>query len=74
MTILLTTILVLSWIIFIWSVLLMSPKWWLGMWIAWFSWSNEYWSKKSVESTLKKTAIISVSIFIVTVILLPYIK
>ena len=33
---------------------------------------GDYGSKKSVEGTLKKTAIVSLAIFMATVILLPY--
>ncbi len=71
-SIILTTLLILSWITFVLSVLLMNPKWWLGFGIAWIAWSNEYWSKKSIETTLKKAAYISAIIFIISALLLPY--
>lgn len=67
-------LILLSWVVFIVSVLLMSPKWWLWMWIAWFSWSNEYWSKKSVENTLKKAAVVSIVIFALWALILPYLS
>mgnify|MGYP007057115752 CR=1 FL=1 len=46
---LLVTLLVISGILFIFSVLFMSPKWGLGMWIAGMWWWGEYGSKKSLE-------------------------
>jgi preprotein translocase subunit SecG len=70
----LITILILSWIVFAWSVLMMSPKGWLGLWIGWLSWSHEYWSKKSIEWKLKQVAIISGIIFALTTLFLPYSK
>jgi len=46
---LLIVLLIVSGIIFTWSVLMMSPKWWLWAWIAWFGgWWGDYGSKKSV--------------------------
>lgn len=67
-------ILILSWIVFVWSVLLMSPKWWLGMWIWWISWSNEYWSKKAMEWKLKQVAVASWIVFALVSLILPYMK
>ena len=65
----------LSGILFMISVLLMSPKWGLGFGIWWSAtWWNEYGSKKSVEHTLKKAAILFCVIFVITVILYPYIN
>ncbi len=69
----LITILIVSGILFLFSVMMMSPKGWLGIWIAgsaggWW----EYWSKKSIEWTLKKLAIITSIIFIITSLILPY--
>ena len=67
--------LILVGIIFVISVLLMSPKGGLGLGIGWASTSsNEYGSKKSIESTLKKTALISWILFCVATLFLPYIK
>jgi hypothetical protein len=72
---LLIIILILSGIVFIWSALLMSPKWWIGMGIWWVWWGgNEYGSKKSLEWKVKKIATISIAIFIVAALLLPYSK
>ena len=71
---LLITLLIISWILFIISFLLMSPKWWLWVAVWWSAWSNEYWSKKSIENTLKKLAIITCIIFLWFVLVLPYIK
>ena len=68
----LLVLLVVSWLLFSGSVLLMSPKWWLWAWIAWVWWSSDYGSKKSVESTLKRVAVITSIIFVVTAIMLPY--
>lgn len=67
-------ILVVSGLLFIGSVLLMSPKWWIGFGIGWQSGSNEYWSKKSIETTLKKVAVITGIIFVVCACILPYQK
>jgi preprotein translocase subunit SecG len=66
--------LIVTWIAFVVSVLLMSPKWWLWLGIGWAAWSNEYGSKKSIESTLKKTALIAGGLFFVIALFLPYIK
>ena len=61
-------------IIFVTSVLLMSPKWWLWASIWWIAWSDEYGSKKSLEWKLKKIAIITGIIFIILVLILPYVS
>ena len=63
---------VVSAIIFMWSVLLMSPKWGLGMGIGWMWQSWEYGSKKSLEWKLKYVAIVTSIIFVVAVLFLPY--
>lgn len=65
-------ILLVSGLLFVGSVLLMSPKGGLGMGIAGMSGMGEYGSKKSVENTLKKSALISAIIFVGSVIFLPY--
>lgn len=67
-------VLVITGAIFVGSVMLMTPKWWLGAGIAGIWGSNEYGSKKSVESTLKKIAVITAIIFTLCVIFLPYVK
>lgn len=69
---LLITLLVISGILFSGSVLLMTPKWGLGMGIGGASGVGDYGSKKSVEGTLKKTAIGSLVIFMLCVLILPY--
>ena len=72
MVTLLFTIMIITGILFIGSVLLMTPKGWLWFGVGGMSTSNEYGSKKSVEWTLKKTAIISIILFIFAAILYPY--
>ena len=67
------TVMILSGILFIISVLLMSPKWGLWFGIGGMSTSNEYSSKKSVESTLKKSAFLSILIFGISAMVYPYI-
>lgn len=67
-------IMILSWIAFVISVLLMSPKWWLWVGVGgalW--WWSDYWSQKSLEWTLKKSAVISSVVFIISSIFLPYV-
>lgn len=71
---LLTILLILSGIIFVWSVLFMSPKGWLGAAIGWAGWSDEYGSKKSVEGKLKTVAIITSIIFVAISLILPYVN
>lgn len=70
---LLTLILILSWILFIWSVMFMSPKGWLGVWLGGMAGWGEYGSKKSVENTLKKTAVVAAIVFVVVALSYPYI-
>ena len=67
------TILVVSWVLLILSIALMSPKW--GLWvIGWASiWGDWYWSQKSLETTLKKTAIINSIIFCLCCIAYPFV-
>lgn len=74
MRIFLIIVLILAWIAFIGSVLLMSPKGWLGLWIGWMAGGNEYGSKKTLENKLKVAALVSGGIFLVVSIILPYIK
>ncbi len=64
----------LSGILFVISVMLMSPKGGLGLGIGGISSNNEYGSKKSIESTLKKVALVAGIIFIAVVLYLPYVK
>lgn len=65
-------LMILSWIIFMIAIALMTPKWWIWFWVGGMTTSNEYWSKKSMEWTLKKTAIISIIVFTVCAIVYPY--
>lgn len=67
-----TAILIISGIIFIWSVMFMSPKGGLGVGLGGMAGGGEYGSKKSVENTLKKTAIVAAIVFVVTAVSYPY--
>lgn len=60
-------------IIFVSCVMLMSPKGGLGMGLAGMAGNSEYGSKKSLEHTLKRTAYITIVLFIISSIALPYI-
>jgi preprotein translocase subunit SecG len=72
MVTLLFAVLIISWILFIVSVLLMTPKWGLWFGVGGMATSNEYGSKKSVEWTLKKTALVSIIAFTIAAILYPF--
>ena len=61
-------------IIFVTSVLLMSPKGWLGAAISGISGGDEYGSKKSLEGKLKKIAVVTSIVFWVIVLILPYVN
>ena len=74
MRILLIIALIIAGIAFIGSVLLMSPKWGLGLWIGGMAWGNEYGSKKTLENKLKKVALVSSIVFLLISIILPYVK
>ncbi len=65
--------LILIGVVFMISVLLMSPKGWLGFGIGGAGGSNEYWSKKSIEFTLKRVAMITGIAFIVVALAIPLI-
>lgn len=71
---LLIILLIISWIIFVGSVLLMSPKWWLGSAIGGLGWGDEYGSKKSMEWKLKKIALATSIIFVAISLILPYVN
>lgn len=71
---LLIVLLVLAWIAFVTSVLLMSPKGGMGLWIGWMAGWNEYGSKKTLETKFKKVALVSAILFIVVSVILPYTK
>ncbi len=65
---------VIAGIVFAGSVMLMSPKGGLGVALGGAGSSNEYGSKKSLESTLKTSAIVGLVIFLATAVVLPYIS
>lgn len=67
-------IMILSGIIFMGSVMLMSPKGGIGFWLGGMSWAHEHGSKKSLEWTLKRTALRTAVIFCCTVLILPYLQ
>ncbi len=71
---LLIVLLIISWIIFVGSVLLMSPKWWLGSAIGGLGGWDEYGSKKSLEWKLKKVALVTSIMFVVISLILPYVN
>lgn len=52
----------------------MTPKGGLGLGIGGAAGSNEYGSKKSIESSLKKVALVAGILFCVTALFLPYIN
>ena len=60
--------------VFMACVLMMSPKWWIGLWIGGASagW-NEYWSKKSIEWKLKIVATVSWILFVLACLFLPFV-
>ncbi len=74
MRIFLIILLIAAGIAFIGSVMLMSPKGGLGLGIGWMAGGNEYGSKKTLETKLKKVAIISGVLFLVVSLILPYTK
>jgi len=62
----------LSGIIFVGTIMLMSPKGWLGMGMWGIASSWEYGSKKSLEGSLKKIAFASGFVFVAVSLVLPY--
>lgn len=74
MKLLLTIVMILSGIVFVWSVLFMSPKGGLWSAIGWAAWNSEYGWKKSAEWKLKKVAIATILIFIIISLILPYVN
>ncbi|HMT01261.1 MAG TPA: preprotein translocase subunit SecG [Candidatus Absconditabacterales bacterium] len=61
-----------SGVVFMVSVLLMSPKGSIGFGIGGAASTNEYGSKKSIEHRLKRIALVAAIIFGVAVVILPY--
>ena len=74
MATLLLIVMILSGILFIASILLMSPKWGIWFGIGGIATSNEYGSKKSVETILKKAALISIILFTISALIYPYLN
>lgn len=72
MTTLLNILLIVSGIVFATAVMLMSPKWWLGISLGGMNSTNEYGSKKSLEHNIKNVAYISGLVFVVVCVLYPY--
>jgi hypothetical protein len=65
---------VVLWCVFMACVLMMSPKWWIWLWIGGASaWGNEYWSKKSIEWKLKIIAMIAWILFLWICVFLPFV-
>ena len=65
---------VVLWCVFMASVLMMSPKWWIWLWIWGLSaWWNEYGSKKSIEWKLKVVAMVSWILFVVVCVIMPFV-
>ena len=72
---LLIALLILSGIVFVVSVLLMSPKGGIGLGLGgWANSSNEYGSKKSLEGKVKKVALAAALVFVLVSLILPYQK
>ena len=70
-------LMILIGIVFVWSVLLQSPKGGgIWMWIsgASASSSNEYGSKKTMEGKLKIISLCTAILFVAIVLVLPYVK
>ena len=72
MRIALIVLMIAAGIVFVGSVLLMSPKGGIGLGIGGLAGGSDYGSKKSLETNLKKVAIISVIIFVLVALVLPY--
>lgn len=73
---LLIILMIIAGIIFVASVLLQSPKGGgLGLGFGGGNTGgNEYGSKKTMESKLQRTAVVSGILFVLAIVLLPYIK
>ena len=69
-----TIIMILAGIVFVGSVLLMSPKGGLGLGIGGLAGGHEYGSKKTLEGKLKKVAVASIVVFILIALILPYVS
>jgi len=71
---LLIIVLILAWITFVGSVMLMSPKGGLWLGIGGMAGGNEYGSKKTLENKLKKVALVAGVVFLLISLILPYTK
>ncbi|MCX6822640.1 MAG: preprotein translocase subunit SecG [candidate division SR1 bacterium] len=65
-------LMILAGVLFVGSVLLMSPKGGIGLGIGGMSGANEYGSKKSLETKLKKVAVVAGVLFVIIALVLPY--
>lgn len=74
MATLILIVMILSGLLFIGSVLLMTPKGGIGFGIGGMATSNEYGSKKSIENTLKKSALINIIVFTACAMVYPYVN
>ncbi len=72
MTTVLNVLLIISGLVFATTIMLMSPKWWIGFSIWGMNSTNEYGSKKSLEHNIKKVAYVSGAIFLIICVLYPY--
>lgn len=68
----LNVLLIISGLVFATTIMLMSPKWWIGFSIWGMNSTNEYGSKKSLEHNIKNVAYISGAIFLIVCVLYPY--
>ncbi len=74
MTLILNIIIIISGAACITGIMLMSPKWWLGFGVGWVNATNEYGSKKSLEHQIKKVVYIAWGVFLLAVLLYPYLN
>jgi protein translocase SecG subunit len=74
MNTLLLIIMLLSWALMTFAILLMAPKGWLGFGLGGFAGNNEYGTTKSLETGLKKLATITSIIFVITALIYPFTK
>lgn len=56
------------------AILLMAPKGGLGFGLGWAAGSNEYGTKKSIETGLKQVAMRAAIIFVFTALIYPFSK
>lgn len=68
----LNVLLIISGLVFATTIMLMSPKWWIGFSIWGMNSTNEYGSKKSLEHNIKNVAYVSGAIFLIVCVLYPY--